>query len=121
MTAPTTRVLLVDDDDVNLMTFGLLLEERGYVVTSARTLVEARALSAKERFHVAVLDVHVGKERSPTIVPSLLADNPGIRVVFLSGSLRSEELLPGADLILAKADDPETLLAAIDRVVGRGP
>lgn len=121
MSASPMKVLLVDDDDVNLMTFGMLLEERGYAVTSARTLGEARALSAKERFHVAVLDVHVGKERSPTLVPSLLADNPAIRVVFLSGSLSHEELLPGADLVLAKADDPETLLAAIDRVAGRGP
>ena len=59
------KVLLVDDDEVNLMTFGMLLEERGYAVTSARTLAEARSLSAQERFQVAVLDVHVGKERSP--------------------------------------------------------
>lgn len=121
MTAPSNKVLLVDDDEVNLMTFGMLLEDRGYAVTSARSLGEARGLSGKERFHVAVLDVHVGKELSPSIVPSLLADSPGIRVVFLSGSLTANELIPGADLVLAKADDPEKLLSAIDRVAGRVP
>ena len=121
MTAPAPKVLLVDDDETNLLTFGMLLEERGYAVTSARTLAEARGRSSRERFQVAILDVHVGHERSPTLVPSLVSDSPGIRVVFLSGSLSHEELLPGADLVLAKADDPEKLLAAIDRLAGRGP
>jgi CheY-like chemotaxis protein len=110
------RVLLLDDDDVNLMTMELLLEERGYVVRMARSLAEALALSAKERFDLAVFDVHVGKELSPTIVPQIRAAQPGVGVVFLSGSLGHREQVPGADLLLAKAEDPERVLDAIDKV-----
>lgn len=110
------QVLFVDDDDVNILTFGMLLDERGYEVTKATSLAEARAHLARGRFDLAVLDVHVGHETSPQLVPEMRLTNPGMRVVFLSGSLRHEEQLPGADLVLGKGEDPERLLAAIDEV-----
>jgi two-component system response regulator RegA len=113
---PRPRVLLLDDDDVNLMTMELLLDERGYAVRIAHTLAEALALSASERFDLVVFDVHVGDELSPSIVPRIRAAQPGVGVVFLSGSLGHREQIPGADLLLAKAEDPERVLDEIDRV-----
>lgn len=122
MTDRPCQVLFVDDDEVNILTFGMLLDERGYVVTRASSLAEARARLAERTFDLAVLDVHVGHETSPQLVPDLRRTNPDLRVVFLSGSLRHEEQLPGADLVLGKGEDPERLLAEIDRVSGRtGP
>jgi DNA-binding response OmpR family regulator len=113
MSAKRVRVVFVDDDDVNLITFGTLLEEASYDVTTARNVDEARALIADGGFDLAVLDMHVGKELGTALIPVLRESCPGIAVVILSGSLTTE-LVTGADLVLGKASDPAETLAKLD-------
>lgn len=115
------RVLLVDDDESNAVSFGMLLEDRGYTVQRTPSLAGALALSGANEFDLAILDVHLKDGRSPAIVPALRQRHPSLRVVFVSGSLRHAEQIPGADLVLSKGEEPDVLLDAIDRMVGRGP
>ncbi|MEZ0230196.1 MAG: response regulator [Planctomycetota bacterium] len=109
-----TRAILVDDDDVNLITFGAILEDEGCSVTTASSLALGRAAIAAGRFDLAVLDVHLGDGLGPDLIPELRARNPGIVVAVVSGSLGHEERIVGPDLVLAKASDPKEILAQIE-------
>ena len=112
------RVLFLDDDDVNLLTFGALLDDAGYDVVSRSTVPDARRTANTERFDLAVLDVHVGDQLGTQLIPELRALFPRIIIVVLSGSM-TERNVAGADLVLPKADDPGEALAAIARVRAR--
>jgi DNA-binding response OmpR family regulator len=112
----TKRVLLLDDDDVNLVTFGALLEDAGFAVVTAGSLTAARAAMALERFDLAILDVHVGNELGTTLIPEIRKAFPGIPIAILSGSLKTEDV-SGADVALAKADDPARLLTRLTELM----
>ena len=80
----------------------------------ATTLREARARVALERFDVVILDLGLSNESGWDLLPSIRAQQPGARVVALSGS----EVPPGAreqvDAVLHKASlSPRRLHNAI--------
>ena len=114
-----TRTLIVDDDEVNLLTTSVLVEELGHTVVTASSLAKARAALAAGTFDLAILDVHLGDGLGLDLLPEIRARSPRTVVAILTGSLRSEDV-SGADLVLAKGDDPRTLLASLVGALRRG-
>jgi CheY-like chemotaxis protein len=103
------RVLLVDDSEMFRSTVAAILEDAGHQVVEAGTLAEARAALAGGKFAAVLLDVHLGDEHGPTLIPDARAH--GARVLLLSGE---ESDSSGADGLLLKTAPPAELLRALE-------
>src|ERR1700677_4827432 len=72
-----TRVLLVDDDEVALMSLSFLLEQSGFTVASARDVPEALKYIIAESFGVLLTDLQIrGAGDGPTVVSAMRRANP---------------------------------------------
>lgn len=56
---PSCRILLVEDNAVNRTIATRLLEKRGYVVIAVENGALAVDLTARERFHVVLMDIQM--------------------------------------------------------------
>jgi two-component system, response regulator RegA len=104
------RLLLVEDSEGVRATMAGLLELRGYQVSEAASLEEARARLAEGSYDAALVDLHLGEELGTALFPELRARCPRIKLVLWSGDLQEGA---GADLVLGKELAP---LEAIEQV-----
>ncbi|MFT3924706.1 MAG: PAS domain-containing protein [Myxococcales bacterium] len=83
----TGTVLVVDDEEVIRMTAGLMLEELGYQVLTARDGLEALEIYRKEgeRIAAVLLDVVMPRMGGRACFEAIRAFNPRVRVVMCSG------------------------------------
>jgi CheY-like chemotaxis protein len=84
--APAVRVLLLDDDPVNLHLRGAILRQHGYASMTASTVEEATELL--DQIDIAVLDYHLGAGQFGTAVASTLRKtHPEVPIIILSATL----------------------------------
>jgi two-component system sensor histidine kinase/response regulator len=113
-------VLLVDDDNVFLLTIGVRLKSMGYTVCTAKDAATAISVVRKTNPDVIVLDVSLPAgdgflvaERLRTLITS--AATP---IIFVTASekpgLRERALKLGAVAFMAKPFDATTLADAIE-------
>ena len=116
-----TVVLVVDDEPAIRLLCRVNLEIGGYAVREAGTLAEAREQLAAGPVDVALLDVHIGTERSESLLREL--NEREIPVAIVSGSADLSQLEnAGADAVLGKPftlEDLESTVAAL--AAKRGP
>jgi DNA-binding response OmpR family regulator len=112
---------VVDDEPAIRLLCRVNLEIGGYAVREAGTLGEAREQLAAGPIDVALLDVHIGTERSESLLREL--NERGIPVAIVSGSADLSQLEhAGADAVLGKPftlDDLEATVATL--AAKRGP
>ena len=110
------RVLLVDDDAAALEIRKLILERRGFQVTTAADATQARA-AFSSAFDVVILDVRLpGVEDGLGLIREFRSESPRVRIVVLCGNrgdLDRREEASMADVILSKPARVEMLLNAI--------
>jgi DNA-binding NtrC family response regulator len=112
----TSRILLVDDDELSLLTFAALLEDAGYRVTSADSCADARArLAAGDVFEMVVADRHLGDGAGEDLLREARRDRPGVRCAILSGDPAPARI--DFDAWLLKGDAPEQLIARLTRLL----
>lgn len=88
---PAWRVLVVDDDIDCAEELAELLGCIGCLAEVATSPAEARACVARERFDLALVDLHLGTDSGLTLVADW-AHGAGPRVVVISGrALRADE------------------------------
>jgi DNA-binding NtrC family response regulator len=120
MVEPTgLSVLIVEDEPIIALDLASMLKEAGAtVVGPAMTLVEAEALSAREQFHVALLDVRIGNE-TITPVAAQLAGR-GVPLIFHTGHGNADSLIGRwpQSRVLHKPVRPSELLAILSSFVG---
>lgn len=112
----SASLLLVDDDPTFCRVLGLALSRRGFAVAtahgSAAALQQARAAPPE----YAVVDLNLAGDSGLGLIPNLLALDPGVRIVVLTGyaSLATavEAIKLGAVNYLAKPADADQVLAA---------
>jgi len=116
-----TVVLVVDDEPAIRLLCRVNLEIGGYEVREAATLDEAREQLQAGQIDVALLDVHIGTERSESLLHELNEREIPVAIVSGSADLASLESA-GADAVLGKPftlDDLESTVAKLAAKRGR--
>lgn len=86
------RVLLVEDHAATRLVLQQLLRNRDYHVFAAATAAEARAIAAKEELDLVVSDVGLPDGTGYQLMKELLARQPGLRGIALSGYGMEEDV-----------------------------
>lgn len=122
---PSTRLLLVEDDPTIRHTLTLLLKRRGYAVTAAGDVAEARAKLEEADPQAAVLDLMLPDGSGLDLLravkanarPGAGADGSAVHVVVVTGTDEPRDLAAarelGAAAVLRKPVALEELLAAL--------
>lgn len=118
-------LLLADDDNSFRQRLALTLGRRGFAVTSASSLAEARELIPGLRPDYAVLDLRLGDGNGLDLVGELRAARPDTKVVILTGygnlATAVAAVKEGAIDYLAKPADPEDIVQALLAPAGERP
>lgn len=92
------KLLLVEDHETTRETLARMLDRRGYDVTSASTLAEARAAADKQPFEILVSDLGLPDGSGHMLMAELQARQPGaVRGIALSGYGMEEDILRSRD------------------------
>ncbi|QMW22390.1 ActR/PrrA/RegA family redox response regulator transcription factor [Sandaracinobacteroides saxicola] len=118
-------LLLADDDASFRQRLAVTLGRRGFAVTTAASLAEARAAAAPLKPDFAVLDLRLGDGNGLEMVGELRAMRPDIRIVMLTGygnlATAVAAVKEGAADYLAKPADPEDIISALLATSGERP
>ena len=124
-TTASTRILVVDDEGYVRDLLRRVLERRGHEVAVAHDGDEALAMIDDETYGLVLTDVVMPGIDGFELLRRVKASHPDVRVIVLTGYARkqsiSDFLLYGADEYLSKPFQVQTLLDAVERIVGDGP
>jgi CheY-like chemotaxis protein len=115
-------VLLVEDDDAVREVMRAMLESQGYAVVDADTASEARDLFDRDPAAIDVLitDVKMPRMSGQTLAEHLIAANPNLPVVFISGhpdAIDASDLRGPGRRVVAKPFESAELLGAVNELV----
>jgi len=109
-------VLVVDDEPSIRLLCRVNLELGGYEIKEAASVAEAREQVAAGGVDAVLLDMHLGTERSDTLIDELVAD--GMPVGVVTGSTDLDALRESkADAVLGKPFTIVELEETVDRLV----
>jgi two-component system response regulator RegA len=118
-------LLLADDDNAFRQRLAVTLGRRGFAVTAAASLSEARTLIPELKPDFAVLDLRLGDGNGLDLVAELRRARDDTRVVILTGygnlATAVAAVKEGAIDYLAKPADPEDIVAALLAEGGEKP
>jgi CheY-like chemotaxis protein len=113
------RILLIEDDPMNVELFESALETDGHEVVTERDGA-AGEQRASERFDLILLDVQLPKKNGLAVCRSLRERGLRMPIVALSASVLPEEVArtkaAGFDLFLSKPISPRDLRDAVRRL-----
>jgi len=78
-------ILVVDDDEDLLFAYRLLLEKENTKVYTTNDVDKAQDIARREKIHLAILDYMMPKLRGDQLARRLIAINPDIKIIFVSG------------------------------------
>jgi two-component system response regulator RegA len=117
MTEATVDILLVEDDDVFARVMSRALKQRELTVAIAHDAETAFSLIAQTEFVYAILDLNLGGHTSLRLIPILKENNPGIKILILTGyasiATAVEAIKLGADNYLAKPANADEIMTAL--------
>jgi two-component system cell cycle sensor histidine kinase/response regulator CckA len=122
-------ILFVEDDATVRNSVRRILEAAGYSVIPAATPMEAIELAGNHRspIHVLLTDVGLLGVTGPHLARLLLADRPGLRVLYISGQTEADSMPSGrvgaGTAFLQKPFSMEALLEQLHELLAqeRGP
>jgi DNA-binding NarL/FixJ family response regulator len=120
------EVIVVEDHLAMRKGIELLLRSKGLrVVGVASQVSEARALLARRRHDVALIDIHLGSENAVGLVEELLRRDPDAAIVLYTGytdpdSGLAEAVRAGARGFVLKSSPAERLIDALQIVAAGG-
>ncbi len=118
-------LLLVDDDAPFRQRLTVLLQRRGFAVTAAGSLAEARIEAIRIKPTHAVVDMRLDDGNGLDLVTELRAASPDMRIVVLTGygnlATAVAAVKAGAVDYLAKPADPEDIVRALSADEGERP
>lgn len=110
-------ILVVDDDNRFRERLVRALEARGCLVLAAGSIPAARALCASSELAGAILDLRLGDSSGLELLPELLARDPSMPVVLLTGfgsiATALEAVRLGARDYLTKPVEPDQVIAVL--------
>ncbi len=118
---PARRILLVEDDDLLRGSLSLLLEEEGYLVSSAASAGEALAAARVTAFDLVVTDVRMPGMSGISMLREMRQSAPDTRAVVITGFADFETPVEAfrlqVDDFLTKPFDEATFLQAVQRAM----
>jgi CheY-like chemotaxis protein len=121
----TTKILLVDDDEILNNIMRGLLELEGFDVTVAGSAAEALKLISSERYDVLLSDLHMpGAADGLTVISAMRHLNPNAIALLLTSfpemDVAAQAILRQADEIMIKREDLPALIESIKRRIADG-
>jgi CheY-like chemotaxis protein len=118
-----THLLLVDDNQNGLLARKSLLEEQGFVITTATNGEEAFEAFSKGKFDLLITDFRMPKMNGIELIRRIRPLNPGLGIILLSGFADALGLDPkstGADIVINKgANEVANLQRSVARLLAR--
>ena len=120
-----TKILLVDDDEIQNIIMRKLLACEGFEITVASNVAEALKLISSEPYDVLLSDLHMpGAADGLTVISAMRHLNPDAIAVLLTGfpemDIAAQAILRQADEIMIKRSDPMEMIEAIKRRIAEG-
>ena len=114
-------ILFVDDEPAMCELVANILQQDGFFVLTAQSGSEAMSIWQSHRGEIGLLitDMSMPGMDGRTLARYLARDNPGIRVLFMSGEYWATDLDNYREAFLAKPFMPATLLAEVERLMPR--
>ncbi len=113
-------ILIIDDDEDFARTLALVLEDDGHNVSCAQTTEQSVALHRAHRFDFVMIDVRLHAESGVTCFERLLAIDPDLRAVMMTGysdeAALERALDAGARQVLRKPFSERELMQAVHSV-----
>lgn len=126
--APISRnehILLVDDNSRGLLARKMVLEERGYTVTTACSVGDALELLAARQFDLIITDYRRPKLDGIELIRALRQHGCCTPVILISGfvePLGLTETTTGADVLIQKGShEVDHLKRSVERLLRRKP
>jgi two-component system cell cycle sensor histidine kinase/response regulator CckA len=122
----TASILVVEDDDVIRNAVRRILENAGYTVLPAATPMEAIELASNRQvpIHILLTDVGLLGVTGPQLAKLILADRPGLRVLYISGHSEAHAVPVGrvgpGTAFLQKPFTMEALLFEVRELLDQG-
>ena len=115
------RILFVDDSPTVCATYAQLLQDNGYLVTTANSMSAAMELALKDNYQLAVVDFYMPNGNGDEFCEALLADpkTRHIAVVMHSSSTKvvEQSLKSGAIDLIYKDDSHDVFLMRIAAIM----
>jgi len=113
------RILIVDDDTDSIVALTGLLQQQGYLVTSAETGAAALEIVRRESIGLTLLDLQLRGESGLDVLPQLKALRPEMSVIILTayGTIERavEAMRRSADNFVVRPIEPPRLLTIIEK------
>lgn len=117
------EILVVDDEPFLLEGLFDVLEQEGYRVTTCSTVEEAKEISKRKEFKIALIDLKMPNSDGLTLTKDLKQHNPNLGVIVLtaypSQETAIEALRIGLADYLVKPVNMDELIMAINRALGK--
>lgn len=119
------KVLLVDDDEVTLLTLSTVLGHNGFDITTASNVPDALKLISSGTYDVLLSDLHMpGAGDGLTVVSAMRHANPQAVTMLLTSfpemNAAARAILSQTDEILLKSMDVDALVEAIEKRLATG-
>jgi CheY-like chemotaxis protein len=119
-------ILLVDDEPSVRSTVSRVLAQAGHDIVEADSGLNALSLVGTRRFAIALVDLYMPHMDGLELIPKLLIQAPGLKIVAMSGGLfggKGVDLLraaerAGAARSITKPFSVEELLGAVQELTG---
>jgi CheY-like chemotaxis protein len=120
------KILIVDDERVNLLLEDKILSNAGYSVIKAENGKEALVMAKAQKPDLIILDVMMPNMDGGEVITALEKDpdTKDIPVVFLTslitkGEEKKKNVIAGR-FFVAKPCDPKELLDTVEKHIGKG-
>jgi len=105
------KILLIDDNKMGLVARRAVLEELGYVVTTAGSASEGMKRFVETSFELVITDYKMPRMSGIQLIEKIRKEAPAIPIILLSGfaeALGLDEKNTGADIVIQKSANEVT-------------
>ena len=119
------KILVVEDNDMNMQLVEFLLEEGGYDIVKATSGEEALAITRDASPDLILMDIHLPGMDGLSVVRAMKEDARTSRIPILALTAhamrgdRDRFLDAGCDGYISKPIDVKTFVASIERYIAR--
>jgi len=117
------KILLIENDEFDAVSFSELLEERGYTVTRASTGRDALAKARERRYDIIILDITLPDMKGKDVCSALKKSYKKIPVIVLTAQDDIDDIQElfekGADDYIIKPCRQGFLLSSIQAYISR--